>query len=152
MLLKFLIYGTIGWAGEIVWTALYELYTGTRKDPLNPRIRVPMTPPERWKLAGHTYLWMFPMYGIGGLLFEPCHDSVREWHWLARGALWTAAIFAVEYACGKLLRRLGGRCPWDYSYARWHVDGLIRLDYAPVWFVFGLLLERVHDAVAALGV
>ena len=39
MLLKFLIYGTIGWAGEIVWTALYELYTGTRKDPLDPRIR-----------------------------------------------------------------------------------------------------------------
>lgn len=150
-MLRFLIYGLCGWAGEIVWTAGYELVTGTRKDPLDPRVRVRMTPPERWKLAGHTYLWMFPLYGLGGLVFEPCHDLIREWHWILRGSLWASAIFAVEYAAGRVLRRCGGRCPWDYSYARWNVDGLIRLDYAPVWFLFGLALERVHDAIRGLG-
>lgn len=45
------------------------------------------------------------------------------------------------------LRRATGRCPWDHSYARWNVDGLIRLDYFPVWVVLGFLLERLHDAL-----
>lgn len=151
MLLRFMIYGMIGWAAEIAWTAGYELVSGTRKDPLYPKVRVKMTGTERWKLTGHTYLWMFPLYGLGGLAFEPCHALIRDWHWLLRGSVWTAAIFAVEYAFGKLLRGAVGRCPWDYSYARWNVDGLIRLDYAPVWFLFGLGLEQVHDAVAGLG-
>ncbi|MCY1065918.1 hypothetical protein OV090_14145 [Nannocystis sp. RBIL2] len=150
MLLRFFIYGVIGWAAEIVWTAAYELVTGTRKDPLDPRVRVRMTPPERWKLAGHTYLWMFPLYGMGGLAFEPCHEWIRHWPWPIRGALWAAGIFAVEYAFGRLLRAVSGRCPWDYSYARWHVHGLVRLDYAPVWFAFGLFLERLHDALLRL--
>lgn len=150
MIARFLIYGLIGWCAEIVWTALYELVTGTRKDPLDVTIRVRMTPPERWRLMGHTYLWMLPVYGLGGLAFEPLHELVRALPWLLRGSLWALGCFAVEYAAGLALRRLGGRCPWDYSYARWSVGGLIRLDYAPVWFLFGLALERVHDAVAGL--
>lgn len=148
MLERFLIYGLVGWCAEIVWTAAYELVSGTRKDPLDVRVRVPMTRPERWKLMGHTYLWMLPVYGLGGLAFEPCHELVRGWHWALRGLFYMVGCFAVEYVAGWLLRRLGGRCPWDYSYARWHVHGLVRLDYAPVWVVFGLALERVHDAVA----
>jgi hypothetical protein len=30
------------------------------------------------------------------------------------------------------------------------VHGYIRLDYAPVWFAFGLVLERVHDVLVAV--
>lgn len=151
MLLRFFLYGVLGWAAEIVWTAGYELVSGTRKHPTDVRMRVVMTPPERWRLAGHTYLWMFPVYGLAGLAFEPCHAAVRAWPWPLRGLLWTVACFAVEYAVGWALRRTTGRCPWDYSYARWSVGGLIRLDYWPVWFTLGLLLERLHDALAGAG-
>lgn len=150
MLLRFFLYGALGWCAEILWTAVYEVVTGTRKHPTDVRVRVPMTPPERWRLAGHTYLWMFPFYGLGGLAFEPCHEAVRGWAWPLRGVCWMVLVFAVEYVTGRALRRATGRCPWDYSYARWNVDGVIRLDYAPVWFCFGLLLERVHDALARL--
>ena len=59
-------------------------------------------------------------------------------------------IFAVEYAAGWALKRVTGRCPWDYSYARSSVHGYIRLDYAPVWFAFGMMLERVHDVMIAV--
>jgi hypothetical protein len=38
-----------------------------------------------------------------------------------------------------------GRCPWDYSQKRYHFKGLIRWDYAPIWFGFCFLLELVHD-------
>ncbi len=61
-------------------------------------------------------------------------------------------IFVIEAIAGLLLKVFTGRCPWDYSYARWHVGGVIRLDYAPVWFAFGMVLERVHDWVRALPV
>jgi len=64
-----------------------------------------------WSLAGKTYLWMLPIYGLGVLL-EPIHDYI----------------------------------PWDYSgKTPYSVLGLIRLDYAPAWFVLGLLFERLHD-------
>ena len=56
-----------------------------------------------------------------------------------------AGILAVEYASGRLLRRVVGRAPWDYGDARLAVDGLVRLDYLPLWAAFGLGLERLHD-------
>lgn len=51
-------------------------------------------------------------------------------------------IFAVEYAAGTYLKRRG-RCPWDYSRAKTNIDGVIRLDFAPLWFFTGLLFERL---------
>lgn len=149
-MLRFAVYGTLGWCAEIVWTALCELVTGARADPGSRDRPTRLSRAERLSLTGRTYVWMFPVYGLGGLVFEPCHEAVRVWPWWARGALWAALIFAVEYAAGVVLCRVIGRCPWDYAGARWSVGGLIRIDYAPLWFAFGLLLERVHDAVAAL--
>ena len=146
----FLVYGVIGWCAEIVWTAAHDFLTGSRVDPVDPSMKVPLTPPERWRLSGSTYLWMFPLYGAGGLLFEPLHDALRLHPWPLRGLTWMVLIFLVEYASGWALRRLTGRCPWDYTYARFNVDGLIRLDYAPVWFVFGLILEYVHDTLSGI--
>jgi uncharacterized membrane protein len=61
----------------------------------------------------------------------------------------------VEYLTGWLIRKLTGRCPWDYSQFRGNIRGIITLEYAPVWFIFGLGFERVHDflirAMPAIG-
>jgi len=80
----------------------------------------------------------------GGLLFERLYAVIHEQPWGVRGLVWTAAIFAVEYVSGAVIRRLAGRSPWDYSGAALSVGGLIRLDYAPLWFGLGLLFERVY--------
>jgi uncharacterized membrane protein len=151
MLAQFCIYGAFGWCAEIVWTALYEFVTGLRSDPCVPDAFVPVPPAERWRLTGHTYLWMFPIYGAGGLVFGPLHDSLRDLDWWQRGILWTVFIFTLEYISGWVLRRVTGRCPWDYSYARRHLHGLIRFDYTPLWFALGLVFERLHDALRVLG-
>lgn len=136
MLIRFVIYGLLGWCAEIVWTAAREKATGRQKG---------------WKLRGTSYLWMFPIYGLLAPLYEPLHNAVRAWPWLARGGLYMLGFFAIEYAAGWLLRRLIGTCPWDYSrHSRWHVQGLIRLDYALVWFLAGLVLEPVHDFLVRL--
>lgn len=149
-MIRFLAYGLLGWCAEIVWTAGYDAVSGTRRAAGDVVGREPVTRAERLRLAGRTYLWMLPIYGAGGLLFEPAHDAIRRLPWPARGAIYAVGIFAVEYLAGWLLRRLTGRCPWDYSYARASVAGYIRLDYAPVWFAFGLLLERVHAVLGAV--
>jgi uncharacterized membrane protein len=150
MLLRFVAYGLVGWCAEIVWTAGYDALSGQSAARPGQAARLRLERHERLMLVGRTYLWMLPIYGLAALLFEPVHDALRPLPWPARGALYAAGIFAVEYAAGYLLRRAIGRCPWDYSYARASVHGYIRLDYAPVWFVFGLALERVHDVLSAV--
>jgi uncharacterized membrane protein len=131
MALRLVLYGMLGWCAEILWSAIYDL---ARRRPVD------------WSLRGHTYLWMFPIYGGGlVLLFEPAHDALRALPWPVRGLVYVPAFWAVEYVTGWMLRRATGRCPWDYSYARFHLHGLIRWDYAPLWFVFGLFVERLHD-------
>lgn len=132
MLTRFLIYGALGWVVEIVWTGLGSLL---RRDP---------------RLVATTYLWMFPIYGGGALLFERLYPVIADQPWPLRGLVWTAAIFALEYVSGWLIRRAVGRSPWDYSGARLSVDGLIRLDYAPAWFLLGLIFERAHLALVNL--
>lgn len=133
---RFFIYGMLGWCGEIVWTALHDKVSGYNRG---------------WDLRGTTYLWMFPIYGLIAPLFEPAHNWLRPYPWVVRGLAYMLGFFAVEYLSGWLLRRATGACPWDYSRrARWHLHGLIRFDYAPVWFLVGLLLERVHDMLVFL--
>ena len=34
-------------------------------------------------------------------------------------------------------------CPWDYSSSQIQYKGLIRADYAPLWFLTGLLFEKI---------
>lgn len=138
--MKFLAYAIVGWAAEIVWTASYALVRSLRA----------RTPVDR-TLAGRTYLWMFPIYGAGGLAFEHAHAAIATWPWVARGGVYMIGCFVIEAAAGAVIQAMTGRIPWDYSYARWHVKGLIRLDYVPVWFAFGMILELVERAIAPLG-
>jgi uncharacterized membrane protein len=136
MSVRFVLYGLLGWCGEIVWTAARETLTGAASG---------------WRLRGTTYLWMFPIYGLLAPLYEPVSHMIRGWPWLARGALYMTGFFTIEYASGWLLRRLTGGCPWDYSsHSKWHVHGLVRLDYAPVWFLVGLALEPVKEFLQRL--
>jgi hypothetical protein len=82
------------------------------------------------------------VYALARPLFEPAHDRLRHRPVVVRAAIYGAGILAVEYASGRVLRRLVGRAPWDYGEGR-----LVRLDYFPLWALFGLGLERLHDSL-----
>jgi uncharacterized membrane protein len=135
MVVRFVIYGLLGWCMEILWTAL------------------PKRRPIDWRLPGHTYLWMFLIYGLVAPLYEPLHDALRTAGvaWPLRGLVYAAGIMGIETLTGWLLERLTGRCPWDYSAtARWHWRGYTRFDYAPLWVLVGLALEPLHDFLVRL--
>lgn len=132
---RFLIYGLLGWCMEILWTAL------------------PRRWPVDWRLPGHTYLWMLPIYGLVAPLYEPVHAALRAAGvaWPLRGLVYAAGIMALEVGTGWLIARLTGRIPWDYrGRARWQWRGYTRFDYAPLWFLVGLGLEPLHDFLVRL--
>jgi uncharacterized membrane protein len=124
-LARFLAYGLAGWAVDSLYVFAH---TGRRRP---------------------SQLVNVPIYGLAQPLFEPVHDRLRDRPLAARAAAYGAGILVVEYASGRVVRRLLGSVPWDYRDARFAVDGLVRLDYFPLWAAFGLGLERLHDLLAA---
>ena len=136
MWFRFVLYGLGGWCSEIIFTSI--------RDRVRGRVNY-------WKLRGTTYLWMFPIYGLIAILYEPVHDTIRAWAWPLRGVIYMLGFFAIEYLTGWLLKRITGSCPWDYSkWSLYSIHGYIRLDYAPIWFLLGLGLEPIHDILVRL--
>lgn len=134
-MIRFAVYGLLGWCAEIVWTALLD-FVRTRD----------------WRLAGTSYLWMFPIYGSIAFLYEPVHDAIRTTPVGVRALVWAVGFTAVEWASGWVIERATGRCPWDYAAAgaRFAVNPYVRWDYLPLWAIVGLALEPVHDFLVRL--
>jgi uncharacterized membrane protein len=125
---RFAAYGLLGWCSEVLFTGIHDFI----RDRDN-------------RLPSRSSIWMFPVYGLLSPLYEPLHDAVRDKPVPVRATAYALGLLAVEYSSGVVLRTLLGRAPWDYSYAKRHVHGLIRPDYFPIWAAFGLALEPVHD-------
>lgn len=125
---NFLICGSLGWCLEIFWTGLHTLH---EKD---------------FRLTGHSSLWMFPIYGLAACIF-PISQKLQQkkFPFFLRGLIYAMGIFATEYGTGFLLKKYD-MCPWDYSGCPSNINGLIRLDYAPIWFITGLFYEKILSA------
>ncbi len=127
--------GVTGWCLEIMFTSVDSMLT------------------QDWRLMGRTSLLMFPIYGLGAILgpvgrwadrwldkgIWECGISIKD-QLLRHGMLDMVLIFCGEYLFGTFLRSLG-ICPWDYAGRPTNINGLIRLDFAPLWFLTGLLFE-----------
>lgn len=124
MFKRFIIYGFLGWGIEIFWTGLNSLIEGNVR------------------LIGFTNLWMFLIYGFAVFL-EPIHNRIFKWNWIVRGLVWLILIWTIEYSTGFVLRGILSVSPWTYNGAL-AVDGLIRLDFAPLWFIAGFIFEYMH--------
>jgi hypothetical protein len=133
---RFVIYGLMGMCFEVFWSAIYFRVTGLANN---------------WNLTGHTYLCMFPIYGLVSPLYEPIHNKVRRWFWVFRAAIYAAGFMIAEYVTGGLIYLLTGHCPWDYSpWCKYHIQGFVRLDIFWVWATVGMLLEPTHDFLVRL--
>ena len=131
MITRFLIYGTVGWCLEIFWTGLLAGFKGNKT------------------LSGSTSLWMFPIYGMVVFL-EPFFVLFGGLPFFVRGVAYMLFIFGAEYISGLTLLGTVGVCPWDYSHAKLNIAGVIRLDYAPVWFGVGLFYEWLFKVLITL--
>lgn len=119
----FFLCGALGWCMEIFWTGLHSLLNG------------------QGTMMGKTSLLMFPIYGCAAVI-SPLYKYIASFPILIRGSLYAAGFFITEFFSGIFLKYLG-ICPWDYSHTPFHFCGVIRLDYAPVWFAAGLFFEKI---------
>lgn len=126
MIKRYIIYGLSGFCVEVLWTGLGSLFKGDIK------------------LTGSTYIWMFFIYGLAVFL-EPIHNRIRSMPFIARGSIYTVIIFAIEYLSGITFKAILGVCPWHYVSEPFTISGIITLSYTPVWFIAGLLFEKLHD-------
>lgn len=144
--------GVTGWCLEVMFTSVESMML------------------HDWRLMGKTSLLMFPIYGLGALL-APIGKGIDRWldvaagvglqrrnrpavagpetvsltlrdRILRHGMLYMVLIFVAEYISGAWLRGKG-ICPWDYTGRHSNINGLIRLDFAPLWFCTGLLFEKI---------
>lgn len=132
MFIRYVIYGLLGMNMEIVWTGLTQFNAKSKN------------------LMGHTSLWMFFIYGLAVLIMEPLHNLIADQNWFLRGCVWTSVIFAIEFLTGSILRFFGIEA-WYYT-GEFSIMGLIRIDYAPVWFAVGLIFERLHSLLISYNV
>lgn len=115
--------GLTGWCMEVFWTGTMNLIQKDRK------------------MCGNTSLLMFPIYGMAAVI-KPMSKLMKNRNFIMRGTVYTCGIYAMEYVSGRFLKKKE-MCPWDYSKCKYNIDGVIRLDYAPVWFTTGLLYEKI---------
>jgi len=125
---RFIIYGLLGLLAEVLWNGFGSMIKG---DVL---------------LRGTTCIWMFPIYGLAVFL-EPIYCRIKHLPLMVRGGIYMLLIFAVELISGLLLRFILGECPWNYVSKTSSICGIITLEYAPVWFVYGILFEKAHDVI-----
>lgn len=137
--LRLVFYACLGVTGEVVFTAVCArlgiLLTGDLDDA---------EARSGWRLKGHSFVWMVPIYGVGLLGFELVHDALRAAAWPLRGFAYVGLLYAIEYASGAVLLRLTGRPIWRWI-GRGAVRGHVHLAMAPLWLALGLALEPLHD-------
>jgi hypothetical protein len=125
--------------GEVVFTALAaRLGFVVTADLDDPEARA------GWRLKGHSFVWMLPIYGLGFLGFEVVHDALRAEPWLVRGVVYLLMLYALELGASLLLVRATGAHVWRWV-GRGALGGHIHLGMAPFWLAVALTLEPLHD-------
>lgn len=108
-------YGCAGLLIEVFFTAVVQLLHGD------------------WNAAGETYLWMLPIYGLGGVLYDELQQATK-WDQLRMAAVYTPLIYIQELLWGLLLSHTIGSVPWSYGHHWWTPGGYVNLAYMPLWF------------------
>ena len=132
----FIIFAVFGVAHEVFWNGIIDSLKLK-----NPRLK------------GQSSVWMFFVYGGVFFIIYFVTYFFLEYPWWFRGILYTFLILSWEYLSGFTIKKLVGIAPWDYSTdkssdgiaskKRFHLHGLICLEYIPIWFAEGLIAEKI---------
>ena len=129
VLQRFLALGSLGILLEVLFTGFWQIFIGD------------------FTAKAKTNLWMFIIYGTGGLLIEQI-SSLTELHFLVKAAIDTVFIFSFEFATGWISELIFGKCLWKYtkpgSETEVHsrsIMGFIRWDFAGFWMILSIVFE-----------
>jgi uncharacterized membrane protein len=134
ILFFFIVFATLGVAHEIFWTSILDFWKT-----------------KNLRFIGRSSLLMFPVYGSVSFLF--LIPNVYEMPWLTRGLIYMILIYLLEYISGFIFKKIFGVAPWNYekntkdgvgSPKKYHFQGLVCLEYAPIWFIEGLIAHWLY--------
>ena len=120
--------GILGWCIEIIWTAFHGIKSKNNK------------------FIGYTSIIMFPIYGLASVI-KPISLKLKKMKMptIIRGIVYSIGIFMVELITGSILKKTNN-CPWDYSDKKYKINGVIRIDYAPLWCIVGVIFEKMLNS------
>jgi hypothetical protein len=98
---------------------------------------------------GRSYLWMFPLYGIWGLVIGLLYGLIEAVPFILRGFIYLAVIFIGELSYGYFLKLIIKKCPWEYK-GRWTIKGVVNLLYLPFWLIFGYISEMIYRGFVSI--
>lgn len=126
LFLEMVLYAVLGLGFEVIFTSI----TDFRKD-------------KRGFLMGYSSLWYAPLYAFAPLFLHLTNGWLFTQSFWLRGVIYALVIWLCEYAGMWLLRKLLGASPSEEHYykSRWHIHGLIRLDYFPAMVMMGWAFE-----------
>ncbi|EKD41922.1 MAG: putative membrane protein [uncultured bacterium] len=140
------IYIAFGLVCEVLFTGIYDLARPDFLKSWNVFSNLPQANIPDWRkcrdvrAVGYTFLWMLPIYALLCLV-EPLVLVLAPFPFYVRGLIYALCVWVFEYVGGWLMKKISGQIPWDYSLSKTQIHGLIRLDFLPYWFAFGLSAE-----------
>jgi uncharacterized membrane protein len=102
------------------------------------------------RLKGESYLWMLPVYAVVPYIYMFVTSTFKDSGWMMKGFIYMISFYLLELVAGLIIKRLVGVSPWNYKNYRFHFKEVICLEYAPVWFIYGVVGEMYYDFLIAI--
>lgn len=99
-------------------------------------------------LAGQSSFWMFFIYGTVYFIILFGRTFFPELHLLVRALIYIPLFYLLEFCSGSLLKKFKA-IPWDYcrKKRKFHINGIICLDFAPLWYIGGVLFDLIYSYI-----
>ena len=102
------------------------------------------------RLKGETYLWMLPVYAAVPYIYLFVTSTFKDSGWIVKGFIYMIAFYLLELMAGLIIKALVGVSPWNYKDYRFHFKEVICLEYAPVWFIYGVVGEWYYEFLISI--
>lgn len=124
---RWYIYALHGYATEIIFTGMWQFIF--HRD---------------WTLMGNTSILIMPIYGVSGLVCEQLHlfCNRKGFPVIIRGCVYLIWTYFWEFSTGFFLKQFD-MCPWDYSHYDGDFMGIVTLEYLPLWYMLGLIVDGI---------
>lgn len=102
------------------------------------------------KLTGKTYLWMFPIYALVPFIYIFGMKYLQDVNIFIKAIIYMFAFYLLEFTSGYIIKKITGVSPWSYrgynikifgKEYKANYKGLICLEYAPIWYLYGIMGE-----------
>jgi len=122
----FVLFGIIGISAEIFVSAILEFIKTKNK-----------------KFLGHSSPWMFFVYGSAYFIILFGTTYLMNLNIFIRALIYMFIFYLMEFVSGSILKKFNA-IPWDYSNFKYNFKGIITLEFAPLWFFGGIILEALY--------